>query len=88
MSREFITMMLLWTLEISTRDEKNIKHRILITRRFYRVLKALHVMFYRPFDKSMAYELLMSIFLWNQTTYCCRSISVLQYKDLTFRIGF
>ena len=30
-----------------------IKHRILIRRRFYRVLKALHVMFYRPFDRSM-----------------------------------
>ena len=32
---------------------KNIKHPILIRRRFYRVLKPLHVMFYRPFDRSM-----------------------------------
>ena len=32
--------------------EKNIKHRILIRRRFYRVLKSLHVLFYRPFDRS------------------------------------
>ena len=32
--------------------EKNIKHRILIRKRFYRVLKPLHMMFYRPFDKS------------------------------------
>ena len=33
--------------------QKNIKHRILIRRMFYRVLKPLHVMFYRPFDRSM-----------------------------------
>ena len=31
----------------------NIKHRILIRRMFYRVLKPLHVMFYQPFDRSM-----------------------------------
>ena len=55
MSREFITMMLLWTLEFSIR--KNIKHRMLIRKRFYRVLKPLHVMFYRP---QWAHELLMS----------------------------
>ena len=34
--------------------EKNIKHHILIRRRFHRVLKPLHVIFYRPFDRSMA----------------------------------
>ena len=50
-SREFITMMLLWTLKISIREKH--KHRILIRRRFYRVLKPLHVMFYRPFDRSI-----------------------------------
>ena len=33
--------------------EKNIKHRILIRRRFYRVLKPLHMMFDRLFDRSM-----------------------------------
>ena len=34
-------------------QENNIKHRILIRRRFYRVLKPLHVMFYGPYDRSM-----------------------------------
>ena len=48
-SREFITMMLLWRLEINIRG----KHCILIRRRFYWVLKPLHVMFYWPFDRSM-----------------------------------
>ena len=33
--------------------KKNIKHHILIRGRFYRVLKPLHMMFYRPFDRSM-----------------------------------
>ena len=33
--------------------EKNIKHHIPIRRRFYRVLRPLHVMFYRPFNRSM-----------------------------------
>ena len=35
------------------------KHRILIRRRFIDI-KSLHVMYYRQFDRSMAYELLMS----------------------------
>ena len=33
--------------------KKNIKQRILIRKIFYRVLKPLYVMFYRPFDRSM-----------------------------------
>ena len=33
--------------------EKNMKHCMLIRRRFYRVLKPLHMMFYRPFDRSV-----------------------------------
>ena len=32
---------------------KDIKHRILKMRRFHRVLKPLHVMFYQPFDRSI-----------------------------------
>ena len=34
-------------------NKKNIKHRILIRRRFNRVLKPLHMMFCQLFDRSM-----------------------------------
>ena len=59
MSIEFITIMLLRTLEISIRGKHRIlmrsvlsadKHRILM-RRFIDI-KSLHVMYYRPFDRS------------------------------------
>ena len=60
-SREFITIMLLWTLKISIREKHRksravslylIKHRILIRMRFIDI-KSLHVMYYLPFDRLM-----------------------------------
>ena len=41
---------------------KNIKHHILIRRRFYWVLKPLHMMFYRPFDRSIGLYALLRVF--------------------------
>ena len=50
-SREFITMKLLRTVEISIREKHKTPHTN--KEEVYRVLKPLHVMFYRPFDRSI-----------------------------------
>ena len=54
MSREFNDAF------VNVAYEKNIKHRILIRRRFYQVLKPLHVCFIDHLMGQWAYELLMS----------------------------
>ena len=59
-SIEFITITLLWTLEISIRE----KHRILIRRRFIDI-KWLHVMYYRPFDRSMGLWIINDFLMTN-----------------------
>ena len=47
-SRELITMVLLWTLEISIREKHSTRHT-----NKEEALKPLLVIFYRPFDRSM-----------------------------------
>ena len=82
-SREFITIMLLWTLEISIREKHRksravslylIKHRILIRMRFIDI-KSLHVMYYLPFDRLMG--------LWIINEFWTRFLNILVKDSLT-----